>query len=229
MMAKILVVDDDEHICKLMEVYLKQEDYEVITAFNGQEALDKYYEHAPQLVVLDIMLPEMDGWQVCKEIREDSNIPVLMLTAKGEKEDKLKGLEIGADDYVTKPFDPDELVARVKVILRRTESSADKEILSFPNLKIDNQKRKVNLKGEILDLAPKEYDLLYFLALNEKQVFSREQLLDKVWGFNFVGDIRTVDSHIKRLRSKLDNQVDDYKYLHTIWGVGYKFEPVKET
>ncbi len=226
-MTKVLVVDDDQHICRLMEIYLQQEGYEVISAFDGQEALDKYYEYYPQLVVLDIMLPEVDGWKVCEEIREDSNIPILMLTAKGEKEDKLKGLEIGADDYVTKPFDPDELVARVKVILRRTESSQEQEVLSFPNLRINHQKRQVTLQGNELELAPKEYDLLYFLAKNEKQVFSRDQLLDKVWGFDFVGDIRTVDSHIKRLRNKIDNQITDYKYLHTVWGVGYKFEATK--
>ncbi|GAB6098613.1 response regulator transcription factor [Halanaerocella petrolearia] len=229
MAAKILVVDDDQHICKLINIYLKKEDYQVVTATDGQEALEKYHETNPQLVVLDIMLPEVDGWQVCQEIRKDSNIPILMLTAKGEKEDKLKGLEIGADDYVTKPFDPDELVARVKVILRRTKISQEEEILTFPNLKVDHQKRKAKLKGQLLELAPKEYDLLYFLVSNEEQVFSREQLLDQVWGFDFVGDIRTVDSHIKRLRNKIDNQVKDYKYFHTIWGVGYKFAVKKQT
>ncbi|AGB41465.1 response regulator with CheY-like receiver domain and winged-helix DNA-binding domain [Halobacteroides halobius DSM 5150] len=224
MPAKILVVDDDKNICKLIEIYLQKEDYQVITAMDGQEAIDKYYEYNPQLVVLDIMLPQVDGWEVCQEIREDSNVPILMLTAKGEKDDKLKGLEIGADDYVTKPFDPDELVARVKVILRRTKISQEEEVLTFPNLRVDHQKRQVNLKGQTLDLAPKEYDLLYFLVRNEKQVFSREQLLDKVWGFDFIGDIRTVDTHIKRLRNKIESQVKDYNYFHTVWGVGYKFE-----
>ncbi|GAB6138472.1 response regulator transcription factor [Halanaerobaculum tunisiense] len=229
MQPKILVVDDDQNICKLINIYLQREDYQVITATDGQMALDKYYECNPQLVVLDIMLPELDGWQVCKKIREDSNVPILMLTAKGEKQEKIKGLEIGADDYVTKPFEPEELVARVKVILRRTDISQDKEVLTFPNLQIDHQKRQVKVQGRKLELAPKEYDLLYCLVRNEQQVLSREQLLDKVWGFDFVGDIRTVDSHIKRLRNKIDSQVDGYKYFHTIWGVGYKFEAKQES
>jgi len=229
MQMKILVVDDDKNLCRLMEIYLKKEDYKVILANDGQEAIDKFYEENPQLIILDIMLPKMSGWEVCNEIRKESNIPILMLTAKGEKDDKLKGLEIGADDYVTKPFDPDELVARVKAILRRTgASSKAKDLITYPNLKIDNKKHLVMLKGEILELAPKEYDLLYFLAKHEKQVFSREQLLDRVWGFDFIGDIRTVDTHIKRLRKKVDEQIEDYKYFHTVWGVGYKFETVKE-
>lgn len=223
MEEKILVVDDDNNLCRLLEIYLKKEGYKVFLAKNGAEALDKFHELNPNLVVLDIMLPELDGWEVCQEIRSSSNTPILMLTAKGEKDDKVKGLDIGADDYVTKPFDPDELVARVKAILRRTKDQ-DKEFLSFPNLTIDHKKHKVELKGKELELAPKEYDLLYFLAKNEKRVFSREQLLDQVWGFDFIGDIRTVDSHIKRLRNKVDQKIKDYDYLHTVWGVGYKFE-----
>ncbi len=223
MKEKILVVDDDNNLCRLLEIYLKKEGYQVFVANNGADAVDKFHELNPNLVVLDIMLPKLDGWEVCEEIRSSSNTPVLMLTAKGEKNDKLKGLDIGADDYVTKPFDPDELVARVKAILRRT-TEQDKEFLSFPNLTIDHKKHKVELKGKELNLAPKEYDLLYFLAKNEKRVFSREQLLDQVWGFDFIGDIRTVDSHIKRLRNKVDQKIIDYNYLHTVWGVGYKFE-----
>ncbi len=228
MKTKILVVDDDQNLCRLMEVYLKKEDYEIVIANTGQEAIDRYHEENPQLIILDIMLPEMDGWQVCEKIRENSKVPILMLTAKGERDDKLKGLKIGADDYVTKPFDPDELVARVKAILRRTlNRKEDKDILVFPNLRIDDRRHQVWLKGELLDLAPKEYDLLYFLAKSEEQVFSREQLLDRVWGFDFIGDIRTVDTHIKRIRNKVDQMVKDYKYLHTVWGVGYKFEVTK--
>lgn len=223
MKEKILVVDDDNNLCRLLEIYLKKEGYQVFVANNGADAVDKFHELNPNLVVLDIMLPKLDGWEVCEEIRSSSSTPVLMLTAKGEKNDKLKGLDIGADDYVTKPFDPDELVARVKAILRRT-TEQDKEFLSFPNLTIDQKRHKVKLKGKELELAPKEYDLLCFLAKNEKQVFSREQLLDQVWGFDFVGDIRTVDSHIKRLRNKIDQEIIDYNYLHTVWGVGYKFE-----
>ncbi len=223
MKEKILVVDDDNNLCRLLEIYLKKEGYQVFVANNGADAVDKFHELNPNLVVLDIMLPKLDGWEVCEEIRSSSSTPVLMLTAKGEKNDKLKGLDIGADDYVTKPFDPDELVARVKAILRRT-TEQDKEFLSFPNLTIDHKKHKVELKGKELNLAPKEYDLLYFLAKNEKRVFSREQLLDQVWGFDFIGDIRTVDSHIKRLRNKVDQKIIDYNYLHTVWGVGYKFE-----
>ncbi len=220
---KILVVDDDNNLCRLLEVYLKQEGYQVFLANNGTQALNKFHELNPNLVILDIMLPELNGWEVCQEIRGSSTTPILMLTAKGEKDDKVKGLDIGADDYVTKPFDPDELVARVKAILRRTKDQ-DKDFLSFPNLMIDHKQHKVELKGKKLDLAPKEYDLLYFLAKNEKRVFSREQLLDQVWGFDFIGDIRTVDSHIKRLRNKIDQKIVDYDYLHTVWGVGYKFE-----
>ncbi len=229
MKRKILVVDDDKNLCRLMEIYLKKEDYQVILANDGQEAIDKFYEVNPHLIILDIMLPNKDGWQVCQEIREKSEIPILMLTAKGEKDDKIKGLGIGADDYVTKPFDPDELVARVKAILRRIGDVAeDKDILNFPNLKINNKTHQVILQGEILELAPKEYDLLYFLAKHERQVFSREQLLDQVWGFDFIGDIRTVDTHIKRLRKKIDENIIKYKYFHTVWGVGYKFEVIQK-
>ncbi|WP_027340604.1 response regulator transcription factor [Halonatronum saccharophilum] len=226
---RILVVDDDKNLCRLMEVYLKKEGYKVVLANEGQGAIDKYYEENPDLIILDIMLPKMDGWDICKAIRKKADIPILMLTAKGEKADKLKGLELGADDYVTKPFDPDELVARVKAILRRSATQSIRgDILTFPNLKINNKKHQVILKGKVLDLAPKEYDLLSFLAKNEKQVFSREQLLNQVWGFDFIGDIRTVDTHIKRLRKKIDEKLDDYKYFHTVWGVGYKFETSKE-
>ncbi|TDX51563.1 response regulator transcription factor [Orenia marismortui] len=229
MELKILVVDDDKNLCRLMEVYLKKEKYKVIVVNNGQEAINKFHEENPHLIILDIMLPKMNGWEVCQEIRKQSNIPILMLTAKGEKDDKLKGLGIGADDYVTKPFDPDELVARVKAILRRAGNiKRDGENLVFPNLKINNKKHQVILKGQELELAPKEYDLLYFLSKHEKQVFSREHLLDRVWGFDFIGDIRTVDTHIKRLRKKIDEQLDKYKYFHTVWGVGYKFEIIKE-
>ncbi|WP_345894771.1 response regulator transcription factor [Natroniella sulfidigena] len=229
MVTKILVVDDDQNLCRLMEVYLSKEDYQIAIANQGEEALDKFYEFNPHLVVLDIMLPKLDGWEVCQKIREKSDVPIIMLTAKGEKQDKIKGLDLGADDYVTKPFDPDELVARVKANLRRAiDTRGDEQVLFFPNLTIDNKKHQVKVKGELLEIAPKEYDLLYFLAKNEKQVFSREQLLDQVWGYNFIGDIRTVDTHIKRLRNKIDTCIEDYNYFHTVWGVGYKFEVTKD-
>jgi two-component system response regulator ResD len=226
--VKILVVDDDQNIRKLINLYLEQEGYEVITAQDGAEALNLINSEELDLVILDIMLPKLNGWEVCKKLRERSDMPVIMLTAKGEKYDKIKGLDLGADDYVTKPFDPDELVARVRARLRRTDNADLQQVLKFPKLEINKVLHKVVLDGKELSLPPKEFSLLWYLANNSGQVFKREQLLNQVWGYNFFGDIRTVDTHIKRLRSKIDHEANGISYLQTVWGVGYKFEDIKD-
>ncbi|SJZ60234.1 response regulator transcription factor [Selenihalanaerobacter shriftii] len=227
--VKILVVDDDQNIRKLINLYLNQEGYQIITGKDGVEAIDLVESEDPDLIILDIMLPKLNGWEVCKKLRERSDVPVIMLTAKGEKYDKIKGLDLGADDYVTKPFDPDELVARIRARLRRTENADLQKVLKFSNLEINKSLHKVIVKNQELSLPPKEFDLLWYLATNKGQVFKREQLLNQVWGYNFIGDIRTVDTHVKRLRSKIDHQVEGIDYLQTIWGVGYKFEVVEES
>jgi len=222
--TKVLVVDDDVNICELIRLYLEKDGYEVQTVYNGKTGIEAFGEFAPSIVVLDIMLPGVDGWQVCREIRKVSNIPIIMLTAKGETFDKVLGLELGADDYMVKPFDPKELVARVKAVLRRYERKEfDVQEVVFPNLVINKSNYVVKLSGKDLELPPKELELLFFLASNANKVFTREQLLEHVWGFDFYGDSRTVDVHVKRLREKIDlpNQVWQLK---TVWGVGYKFE-----
>ncbi len=223
--TNILVVDDDYNICELIRLYLEKEGFEVITAHNGTKALEVFKSEPPSLVILDIMLPEIDGWQVCTEIRRVSNIPIIMLTAKGETFDKVLGLELGADDYMVKPFETKELVARVKAVLRRYNNKLDNEIkeVVFPNLVINLSTYQLKVKGKEIDIPPKELELLYFLASNTNQVFTREQLLQKVWGFDYLGDSRTVDVHIKRLREKLTNIHNSWQ-LKTVWGVGYKFE-----
>ncbi|MCK8825023.1 response regulator transcription factor [Fuchsiella alkaliacetigena] len=225
---KILVVDDDQNIRKLITVYLKQAGYQILEAQNGPEAINLTNNEDPDLIILDIMLPKLDGWKVCQKLRERHKLPIIMLTAKGEKYDKIKGFDLGADDYITKPFDPDELVARVQARMRRTEGEDLHKTLKFPKLELNKELHKVVVADQSLDLPPKEFDLLWYLANNQSQVFNREQLLDQVWGYNFVGDIRTVDTHIKRLRSKIDHQVEGLSYLQTVWGVGYKFEVVEE-
>lgn len=222
--TKILVIDDDVNICELIRLYLEKDGYEVKTVYNGKSGMDAFGEYTPSVVILDIMLPGIDGWQVCREIRKVSNIPIIMLTAKGETFDKVLGLELGADDYMVKPFEPKELVARVKAVLRRYEhKDYNVEELIFPNLVINHSNYVVKLNGKELEMPPKELELLYFLASNPNKVFTREQLLERVWGFDFYGDSRTVDVHVKRLREKIDipNQVWQLK---TVWGVGYKFE-----
>ncbi len=222
--TKVLVVDDDINICELIRLYLEKEGYEVLTVYNGRSGLQTFGESAPHIVILDIMLPVIDGWQVCREIRKISNIPIIMLTAKGETFDKVLGLELGADDYIVKPFEPKELVARVKAVLRRYERKEfDVKEVVFPNLVINKTTYVVKLKGKNLELPPKELELLFFLASNPNKVFTREQLLEHVWGFDFYGDSRTVDVHIKRLREKID-MPDQVWQLKTVWGVGYKFE-----
>ena len=221
---KILVIDDDVNICELIRLYLEKDGYEVMTVYNGKKGIDVFSEFTPNLVVLDIMLPGADGWQVCREIRKVSNIPIIMLTAKGETFDKVLGLELGADDYMVKPFEPKELVARVKAVLRRYEhKDYDSQEVVYPNLVVNRTNYSVKMSGKELELPPKELELLFFLASNPNKVFTREQLLEHVWGFDFYGDSRTVDVHVKRLREKIDLPGQIWQ-LKTVWGVGYKFE-----
>ncbi len=222
---KVLIVDDDLHIAELIKLYFEKDGFTTVTAHDGRKAVELFKSEAPSIVILDVMMPEMDGWQVCREIRRVSNIPIIMLTAKGETFDKVLGLELGADDYMVKPFEPKELIARVKAVLRRSDTkevSAEKEIV-FPNLTINLSNYELKINGNIVEVPPKELELLYFLASNPNRVFTREQLLEEVWGFDYFGDSRTVDVHIKRLREKLEGVEANWQ-LKTVWGVGYKFE-----
>ena len=224
--TKILVVDDEISICELLRTYFENEGYEVKTANDGAEGVTFFKMYEPDLVLIDIMLPRKDGWQVCREIREISSKPIIMISAKGEVFDKVLGLELGADDYITKPFDMKELSARIKSVLRRYSAhsnQSDDEIIKYDNIEISLQKYELKLRGKSIDIPPKELELLYFLASNSNRVFTRDQLLDKVWGFDYLGDSRTVDVHIKRLREKLEGVSDQWN-LKTVWGVGYKFE-----
>ncbi len=223
--TKVLVVDDDKHIAELISLYLNKEGYETKEVYNGRIAVEEFSSYSPHIVILDLMLPEMDGYQVCGEIRKISAVPVIMLTAKGETFDKVLGLELGADDYMVKPFDPKELIARIKAVLRRYEKkdSGDKQkAIVFPNLTINPTTYTVSYHGDTLDFPPKEFELLYYLASNPNRVFTREQLLDRIWGYEFMGDTRTVDVHVKRIREKMTR--DDSFGLKTVWGVGYKFD-----
>jgi len=222
---KILVVDDDVNICELIKLYLEKEGFAVVTAHDGEAAVAKFKSEAPSLVVLDVMLPKTDGIGVCRQIRQISNIPVLMLSAKGETFDRVLGLEIGADDYIVKPFENKELVARIKAILRRYKPSHDSGVqeVVYPNLIVNLTNYELRVNGNLIETPPKELEVLYFLCSNPNMVFTRDQLLDKVWGFDFYGDTRTVDVHVKRLREKLGAD-DTHWQLKTIWGVGYKFE-----
>ena len=223
--TKILLVDDDPNIRQLVNLYLEKEGFEVTMAADGLEAVKQFKLSPPSLILLDIMLPGMDGWQVCREVRKVSNIPIIMLTAKDETFDKVLGLELGADDYVVKPFDPKELIARIKAVIRRYQATdaPDKE-LAFPGLTVNISHYTVNFMGRELEMPPKELELLYFLASHPGQVFTREQLLEQVWGYDFFGDSRTVDVHVKRLREKLVGGEEMGWNIKTVWGVGYKFE-----
>ena len=225
-MTFVLIVDDDPSISRLVQLYLEKEGFEVATADRGDDALAAFRKRPPDLMLLDVMLPGMDGWQVLKAVRKTSGIPIIMLTAKDETFDKVLGLELGADDYVTKPFEPKELVARVKAVLRRTQGTEEdkNDTLSFPGLSVSLSQYEVHYQGTKVDMPPKELEVLYFLAAHQNQVFTREQLLEQVWGFDFFGDSRTVDVHIKRLREKLPGCEQHGWCIRTVWGVGYKFE-----
>ena len=225
---RILVVDDDSNICELLRLYLEKEGYEALIAKNGAKALEMVEKFQPDLMLLDVMMPELDGWQVLRELRKKSQMPVIMLTAKGEVFDKVLGLELGADDYVVKPFETKEVMARIKAVLRRAGTEQQKKLkeIRFDKLSINMETFEMKVDGVPVDTPPKEMELIYHLAGNPNRVFTRDQLLDEVWGFEYYGDSRTVDVHIKRLREKLDGVSDQWN-LKTVWGVGYKFE-VKE-
>ena len=222
---KILVVDDDLNICELLRLYLTKEGYNVVIANDGMSAVTMFQEESPFLVLLDIMLPKLDGWQVCREIRKFSETPIIMLTAKGEVFDRVLGLELGADDYVVKPFDTKEIVARIKAVLRRSAASAAEEVkeVHYDKLSINLTNYELKVAGVQIDTPPKEMELIFHLAKNPNRVFTRDQLLDEVWGYDYYGDSRTVDVHVKRLREKLEGTSDKWE-LRTVWGVGYKFE-----
>ncbi|MCI9137755.1 MAG: response regulator transcription factor [Lachnospiraceae bacterium] len=225
---KILIVDDDVNIAELISLYLAKECYDTHMVHDGEEALAAYEQYHPNLILLDLMLPGIDGYQVCREIRSKSNIPIIMLSAKGEIFDKVLGLELGADDYIIKPFDSKELVARVKAVLRRYQPSAPEpaaahiKCVEYPDLVVNQTNYSVLYYGKPIDMPPKELELLYFLASSPNQVFTREQLLDHIWGYEYIGDTRTVDVHVKRLREKIKDHAS--WSLSTVWGIGYKFE-----
>lgn len=225
-MNPILVIDDEERIRHLVRMYLEREGYSVEEAENGREALDKFRKRDYSLLIIDLMMPEIDGWRVCREVRESSDIPIIMLTARGEEFDRVLGFELGADDYLVKPFSTKELVARVKALLRRTGGSfvGNSSNLVFGPLKIEKDKHQVLIHDEPIALTPREFELLYFLAKNSGRVFSREQLMETVWGYDFYGDARTVDTHVKKIREKLSHP-EVRSMLATVWGVGYKFDP----
>lgn len=227
--AKILVVDDDQNICELLRLYLEKEGYTVSIANNGEQAIEQFDEVGHDLILLDVMMPGLDGWQVCREIRKKSDVPIIMITAKGETFDKVLGLELGADDYVVKPFDTKEILARIKAVLRRSSTkqveTTIKEVV-YDKLVVNMTRYELKVDDVVIDTPPKELELLFHLASNPNRVFTRDQLLDEVWGFEYYGDSRTVDVHIKRLREKLEGISDEWS-LKTVWGVGYKFE-VKE-
>lgn len=229
---KILIVDDDENIAELISLYLTKECFETKVVYNGESALTEFKSFSPDLILLDIMLPEIDGYDVCREIRKESKIPIIMLSAKGEVFDKVLGLELGADDYIIKPFDSKEMVARVKAVLRRYKDDSDSPAsasapttVEYPDLIINQSDYTVTYKGQIVEMPPKEFELLFFLASSPNQVFTREQLLNNIWGYEYAGDTRTVDVHIKRLREKLND--NDFWALSTVWGIGYKFDTRK--
>ncbi len=223
---KVLIADDDQNICELLRLYLAKEGYDTVLAYDGEAAVAAFEREKPDLVLLDIMMPKMDGWEVCRRVRAAGATPVIMLTAKGETFDKVLGLELGADDYVVKPFDTKEVVARIKAVLRRcapaAEAAAD-GVIRYEGLSVDLTRYELKVNGKTVEAPPKELELLYYLASHPNRVFTRDQLLDEVWGFEYYGDSRTIDVHVKRLREKLDPPGDRWS-LKTVWGVGYKFE-----
>ena len=223
--VKILIVDDDQNICELLRLYVQKENFETAIANTGKQALNLFNTFHPDLILLDIMLPELDGWQVCREIRKTSQCPIIMLTAKGEVFDKVLGLELGADDYVVKPFETKEVIARIKAVLRRIGKTQEEniKIVNYDKLSINLTNYELKVNGVQVDTPPKEMELIYHLANNPNRVYTRDQLLDEVWGFDYYGDSRTVDVHVKRLREKLEGVSEQWS-LKTVWGVGYKFE-----
>lgn len=222
MKKKIMVVDDDPNIVELVSLYLEKEGYEVLAYTSSKEAFDNFKKDAPALILLDVMMPNLDGYQFLSEVRKFSNIPAIMITAKGETFDKVLGLELGADDYLVKPFDTKELLARIKAVFRRYGSAVEESrVLVIPDLTIDLDKYTITYMGNQMELPPKEIELLYFLCNNPNKVFTREQLLDKIWGYDYVGESRTVDVHIKRIREKIEG-THSWE-IKTVWGVGYKF------
>ena len=228
---KILIADDDKNICELLRLYLEKEGYKTVLAYDGEAAFAAFEAEKPNLVLLDVMMPKMDGWEVCRKIRGVDSTPVIMLTAKGETFDKVLGLELGADDYVVKPFDTKEVVARIKAVMRRCAVTAqavqeDAHVIHYDNLSVDLTRYELKVGGKPVDAPPKELELLFYLASHPNRVFTRDQLLDEVWGFEYYGDSRTIDVHVKRLREKLEGASEQWN-LKTVWGVGYKFE-VKE-
>jgi DNA-binding response OmpR family regulator len=230
---KILIVDDDENIAELISLYLMKECFETQTVGDGNAALLAFHSFEPDLILLDLMLPGIDGYQVCREIRKESQVPIIILSAKGEVFDRVLGLELGADDYIMKPFDSKELVARVKAVLRRTfvpkttseSPTLNEQMVQYEELIVNMSTYSVNLNGHKIDMPPKELELLYFLAKSPNQVFTREQLLDHIWGYEYIGDTRTVDVHVKRIREKLGETA--HWRISTVWGIGYKFEVMK--
>ena len=225
MAIKVLIVEDDKNISDLLQLYLQKEGYTVLSAVDGGDGLAKFRAESPDLVLLDLMMPVMDGWSVCKAIRAESKTPVIMLTAKGETDDKVLGLKTGADDYITKPFEMKEVLARIEAVLRRADRAPETKVrkLSFDKLTIDMDAFELTVDGRKVDTPPKEMELLFYLASSPNRVYTRNQLLDEVWGFDYFGDSRTVDVHVKRLREKLEG-VSEKWCLKTVWGVGYKFE-----
>ncbi len=223
--TKILIVDDDSNICELLRLYLEKEGWDTAIADDGVKALEMFETERPDLILLDVMMPRLDGWQVCRELRKKSQCPVIMLTAKGEVFDRVLGLELGADDYVVKPFEAKEVVARVKAVLRRSGAQEPKKVkeVRYDKLYINMENYELRVDGKQVDAPPKEMELIFHLASNPNRVYTRDQLLDEVWGFEYYGDSRTVDVHVKRLREKLDG-ISDQWTLKTVWGVGYKFE-----
>ena len=222
MQYKILIVDDDENICELLRLYLEKDGFDTVVAGDGEQAVEYATKYSPDLILLDIMLPKLGGWQVCREIRKTSETPIIMLTAKGETFDKILGLELGADDYVSKPFDTKEVIARIKAVLRRTHDSDKSSQINevrYDKLRINLTNYELEVNGVKIDTPPKELELIYHLASNPNRVYTRDQLLDEVWGFDYYGDSRTVDVHVKRLREKLENVSDEWS-LKTVWGVG---------
>lgn len=228
-MLKVLIADDNKQITSILKEYAKKNSYKPLIAFDGEEALRMFKTENPDVLLLDVMMPKIDGFEVCKEIRKTSNIPIIMVTAKGEDYDKIMGLEIGADDYIVKPFSPGEVMARIKAIMRRIEPKENKEnIFKYKNLAMNINTYEAFISRERISLTKKEFEILWTLGKNKNIVFSRDKLLDSLWGYDYFGDNRTVDSHIKRLRAKIDKYYHPTWRIETIWGVGYKFEEVED-